>query len=67
MGDVPTVEPPADAQLRPDPSRTAAERLNDRIDEWPGVSIDEWRRGASWHDAAETVINWDRLLTGGLR
>jgi hypothetical protein len=50
-----------------DPTQAARlhEQVNDRIDLWPGVSLDYWREHASWHDPAETVINFDGLLYDG--
>jgi hypothetical protein len=50
-----------------DPTKPARlhEQLNDRIDDWAPITLEEWRRRMKWHDAAEMVMDWDGLLYDG--
>lgn len=41
------------------------EQLNDRIDDWAPITLEEWRRRMKWHDSGETVMDWDGLLYDG--
>jgi hypothetical protein len=47
-----------------DPSLRARlhEQLNDALYDWPGGGAANWRARATWHDAGETVVNFDGLL-----
>jgi hypothetical protein len=50
-----------------DPNRRCRlhEQLNDRIDDWMPITVEEWRQRMKWHDSAETVMDWDGLLYDG--
>jgi hypothetical protein len=47
-----------------DPTKPARlhDQLNDALYYWPGAAAADWLERASWHDHAETVVNFDALL-----
>jgi hypothetical protein len=64
MADLPSPRPMT--TFNPFKPALVRDPMNDAVLEGPGVTAEQWKHGASWHDIdGETVVKWYGLLFEG--